>query len=62
MNREKIGRNNHKSPKFRESYDEEFDWVDLQENQKRPKKLNKNSQRKTIVKKKWSGIGNRRDV
>ena len=38
MTREKFSRNKGKSPRFKESYDEDYDWEDKQEDQKRRKK------------------------
>lgn len=53
MTREKISRNKGTSPKFRESYDEDYGWEDKQEDQKRRKKMNKQSKRPTDARDKW---------
>jgi len=53
MNREKNQRPRHKSPKFKDSYDENFDDDDLIEMQQRRKKLGKRSQWKNSDKERW---------
>ena len=53
MSREKISRNKSKSPRFKESYDEDYAWEDQQEDQKRRKKMNKRPKRPDDTKEKW---------
>ena len=44
MDREKINKNKHKVPKFRDSYDEDLKWQDRMEIQRRRRKLNRKPQ------------------
>lgn len=53
MFKENNKKNKHKSPKFKESYDEDFCWEDLKEIQSRKKKTGKRSQRKSDIRDKW---------
>ena len=52
MTRERKKGTKQKSPKFKESYDEDFSWEDQQEMQKRRRKLGKKSQWKDNTKEK----------
>lgn len=46
--REKI-----KSPRFKDSFDEEFDWEDRMEMMNRRRKMNRKSQRRNSFREKW---------
>ncbi|MBU3954405.1 MAG: hypothetical protein KKF12_13570 [Proteobacteria bacterium] len=53
MTRENSRKAKHKSPKFRESYDEDFQREDRMEIQMRRKKLGKKSRRQNNLRDKW---------
>jgi len=53
MNTEKTQRTQHKNPKFKDSYDENFNDEDRIEMQQRRKKLSKRSQWKHSDKERW---------
>lgn len=53
MDREKISKNGHKAPKFRDVYDEDFDWQDRMEIQRRRRRLNRKPQKRKIGFENW---------
>ncbi len=53
MTRENSKKPKHKSPKFKESQDEDFSWEDKIDFQNRKKKPGKKFQRKNVNKDKW---------
>lgn len=53
MNREKVRNTRHKSPKFRESYDEDLGWQDKMEIRYLRRKLNRKMQRRRNEFEKW---------
>ena len=53
MEREKISKNKHKAPKFRNIYDEDLDWQERMEIQHRNRKLTRKSHRRRTGSEIW---------